>query len=281
MLVSKIFFFWIFVNNWSDNLSVNNFLLDTDILTILSPLHENMNINNHLFICLAAVAALACTISCDKNDSEEQIDDVTAIKKAVSLATAEVRIRVRGGGMLSGTGVFIDQGDGLQIGEKQKLCTAIYTSGANDIDPDKIESVEIFERGIEARAISVANEGFQMIAQNTALCMLSKADVMKANSDIRPMTSLRCEVPATHRMFMVDFATLGDDKILYVKQSEEVANNMEPLKNHILLTIATDVSKMAYYAMCIEQVKEIKADGPEGEALYKLEKMMDFVHVLN
>ena len=234
-----------------------------------------------LFICLAAVAALACTISCDKNDSEEQIDDVTAIKKAVSLATAEIRIRVRGGGMLSGTGVFIDQGDGLQSIEKQKMWAAIYLSGANDIDPDKIESVEIFERGIEARAISVAHEGFQMIAQNTALCMFSKAVVMEANSDIRPIPSLQREVPAAYQKLMVDFATLGDNKTLYVKPSEEVANNMEPLKGHTLLTIATDVSKMAYYAMCIEQVKEIKADGPEGEVRYKLEEMADFVHVLN
>lgn len=235
-----------------------------------------------LFICLAAVAALACTISCDKNDSEEQIDDVTAIKKAVSLATAEIRIRVRGGGMLSGTGVFIDQGDGLQSIEKQKMWAAIYLSGANDIDPDKIESVEIFERGIEARAISVAHEGFQMIAQNTALCMFSKAVVMEANSDIRPIaTALRREVPAAYQEFMVDFATLGDDKILYVKPSEKVANNMEPLKDHVLLTIAIATGGPEIIATRIEQVKEIKADGPEGEVRYKLEEMADFVHVLN
>lgn len=232
-----------------------------------------------LFICLAAVAALACTISCDKNDSEEQIDDVTAIKKAVSLATAEIRIRVRGGGMLSGTGVFIDQGDGLQSIEKQKMWAAIYLSGANDIDPDKIESVEIFERGIEARAISVANEGFQMIAQNIALCMLSKADVMKANSDIRPIPSLQREAPEAYQKLMVDFATLGDNKTLYVKPSEEVANNMEPLKDHVLLTIATDGSKMAYYAMCIEQVKEIKADGPEGATRLKFDEVVAFAQV--
>lgn len=237
-----------------------------------------------LFICLAAVAALACTISCDKNDSEEQIDDVTAIKKAVSLATAEIRIRVRGGGMLSGTGVFIDQGDGLQSIEKQKMWAAIYLSGANDIDPDKIESVEIFERGIEARAISVAHEGFQMIAQNTALCMFSKAVVMEANSDIRPIAveSAHIDPAVVHMRFGVDLMALGDpDPYKVIMPYAEVANNMEPLKDHVLLTIATDGSKMAYYAMRIEQVKGIKADGPEGEALYKLEKMIDFVQAWN
>lgn len=234
-----------------------------------------------LFICLAAVAALACTISCDKNDSEEQIDDVTAIKKAVSLATTEIRIRVRGGGMFSGTGVFIDQGDGLQSIEKQKMCAAIYLSGANDIDPDKIESVEIFKKGTEANAISVVHEGFQMIAPYTALCMVSKDDVMEANSDIRPIAAaLQHGVLAAYRTFMVDLATLGGDKKLYVKPSEEVAYNMESLKDHALLTIVTDVSK-AYYAKCIGQVEEIKADGPEGEVRYKLEEMVDFAQAWN
>lgn len=232
-----------------------------------------------LFICLAAVAALACTISCDKNDSEEQIDDVTAIKKAVSLATAEVLIHTTMGSNIVGIALFIAQGDGSQIGEKQKLCTAIYTSGANDIDPDKIESVEIFKKGIEARAISVAHEGFQMIAQNTALCMFSKDDVMEANSDIRPIPSLQREAPEAYQKLMVDFATLGDNKTLYVKPSEEVANNMEPLKDHVLLTIATDGSKMAYYAMRIEQVKEIKADGPEGATRLKFDEVVAFAQV--
>lgn len=234
-----------------------------------------------LFICLAAVAALACTISCDKNDSEDQVDDVTAIKEAVNLATAGVLIHTTMGTDIAGIALFFAQGDGSQIGGKQKLRAAIYTSGANDIDPDKIVSVKISERGTEANAISVVHEGFQMIAPYTALCMVSKDDVMEANSDIRPIAAaLQHGVLAAYRTFMVDLATLGGDKKLYVKPSEEVAYNMEPLKDHALLTIVTDVSK-AYYAKCIGQVEEIKADGPEGEVRYKLEEMVDFAQAWN
>lgn len=237
-----------------------------------------------LFICLAAVAALACTISCDKNDSEEQIDDVTAIKKAVSLATTEIRIRVRGGGMFSGTGVFIDQGDGLQSIEKQKMCAAIYLSGANDIDPDKIESVEIFKKGIEASAISVAHEGFQMIAQNTALCMFSKAVVIEANSDIRPIAveSAHIDPAVVHMRFGVDLMALGDpDPYKVIMPYAEVANNMEPLKGHVLLTVEFATGGAEIIAKCIGQVEEIKADGPEGATRLKFDEVVDFAQVLS
>lgn len=235
-----------------------------------------------LFICLAAVAALACTISCDKNDSEEQIDDVTAIKEAVSLATAEVLIHTTMGTDIVGIALFIDQGDGLQSIEKQKMWAAIYLSGTNDIDPDKIVSVEMFKRGTEANAKYLVHDGFQMIAQNTALCMVSKTVVMEANSDIRPIaTALRREVPAAYQEFMVDFATLGDDKILYVKPSEKVANNMEPLKDHVLLTIAIATGGPEIIATRIEQVKEIKADGPEGATRLKFDEVVDFAQVLS
>ena len=235
-----------------------------------------------LFICLAAVAALACTISCDKNDSEDQVDDVTAIKEAVNSATAGVLIHTTMGTDIAGMALFIAQGDGPQIGGKQKLCTAIYTSGANDIDPDKIVSVKILERGKEANAISVVHEGFQMIAPYTALSMFSKDDVMEANSDIRPIaTALQHGVLAAYQKFMVDLATLGDNTTLYVKPSEEVANNMEPLKGHVLLTAAFATGGAELFAMRIGQVKEIKADGPEGEVRYKLEEMVDLAQAWN
>lgn len=126
----------------------------------------------------------------------------------------------------------------------------------------------------------MVHDGFQMIAQNTALCMFSKTDVMEANSDIRPIaTALQRGVLAAYQKFMVDFTTLGDDKILYVEPSEKVANNMEPLKDHALLTAAIVTGCAEIFAMRIGLVKEIKADGPEGEALNKLEKMMDFAQV--